>query len=48
MTKRYTTPELDDLFDRYRLAPDSTIFAPLADACRKAGFQGINYGAPPT
>ena len=38
MTKRYTTPELDELFDRYRLAPDSTIFAPLADACRKAGM----------
>jgi len=38
MTKRYTTPELDELFDRYRLAPDSTVFAPLADACRKAGM----------
>ena len=38
MTKQYTTPELDELFDRYRLAPDSTVFAPLADACRKAGM----------
>ncbi len=38
MTQRYTTPELDELFDRYRLAPDSTVFAPLADACRKAGM----------
>jgi tetratricopeptide (TPR) repeat protein len=38
MNKRYTTPELDELFDRYRLSPDSTVFAPLADACRKAGM----------
>ena len=36
--QQYTTPELDELFDRYRLAPDSTVFAPLADACRKAGM----------
>jgi tetratricopeptide (TPR) repeat protein len=38
MKQRYTTPELDELFERYRLAPESTIFAPLADACRKAGM----------
>jgi tetratricopeptide (TPR) repeat protein len=31
-------PELDALFERYRQAPKSHIFAPLADACRKAGM----------
>ncbi len=31
-------PELDDLFERYRAAPGSHVFAPLADACRKAGM----------
>jgi len=31
-------PEIDELFDRYKRAPQSTIFAPLADACRKAGM----------
>jgi len=31
-------PDLDALFDRYREAPDSHVFAPLADACRKAGM----------
>jgi tetratricopeptide (TPR) repeat protein len=30
--------ELDELFERYRLAPKSHVFAPLADACRKAGM----------
>ncbi len=29
--------ELDKLFERYRRAPHSFVFAPLADACRKAG-----------
>lgn len=40
MTQPFETqhPEIDDLFDRYRRAPGSTIFAPLADACRKAGM----------
>jgi tetratricopeptide (TPR) repeat protein len=40
MTQPFKTqhPEIDDLFDRYRRAPQSTIFAPLADACRKAGM----------
>ncbi len=28
---------LDELFERYRLAPESHVFAPLADACRKMG-----------
>ncbi len=28
---------LDDLFEKYRLAPDSYVFVPLADACRKMG-----------
>jgi tetratricopeptide (TPR) repeat protein len=31
-------PELDALFDRYREHPESHVFAPLADACRKAGM----------
>jgi tetratricopeptide (TPR) repeat protein len=31
-------PELDEMFERFRQAPKSTIFAPLADACRKAGM----------
>lgn len=30
--------ELDDLFERYKSAPKSHVFAPLADACRKAGM----------
>lgn len=40
MTERFQTDhrELDDLFDRYRAAPRSHVFAPLADACRKAGM----------
>jgi tetratricopeptide (TPR) repeat protein len=40
MTERYITdnPELDALFERYRQAPRSHVFAPLADACRKAGL----------
>jgi AcrR family transcriptional regulator len=40
MTERFQTDnrELDDLFERYRAAPGSHIFAPLADACRKAGM----------
>jgi tetratricopeptide (TPR) repeat protein len=29
--------ELDELFERYRQAPDSYVFVPLADACRKMG-----------
>ncbi len=29
--------ELDELFERYRQAPDSYAFVPLADACRKMG-----------
>ena len=28
---------LDELFERYRKAPDSYVFVPLADACRKTG-----------
>jgi len=31
-------PELDELFERYRAAPNGHVFAPLADACRKAGM----------
>ena len=31
-------PELDELFERYKAAPKSHVFAPLADACRKAGM----------
>lgn len=31
-------PELDELFERYKAAPKSQLFAPLADACRKAGM----------
>lgn len=31
-------PELESLFDRYRRSPGSYVFAPLADACRKAGM----------
>jgi tetratricopeptide (TPR) repeat protein len=40
MTERFQTDrhELDDLFERYRSAPRSHVFAPLADACRKAGM----------
>jgi tetratricopeptide (TPR) repeat protein len=40
MTQPFQTqnPEIDELFGRYRSAPQSTIFAPLADACRKAGM----------
>lgn len=40
MNERFKTenPELNDLFDRYRRSPDGHIFAPLADACRKAGM----------
>lgn len=30
-------PDLEKLFEKYRLAPDSLVFAPLADACRKLG-----------
>lgn len=30
--------DLDDLFERYRAAPRSHVFAPVADACRKAGM----------
>jgi len=29
--------DLDELFERYRQAPDSYVFVPLADACRKMG-----------
>jgi tetratricopeptide (TPR) repeat protein len=29
--------DLDELFERYRRAPDSYVFVPLADACRKIG-----------
>jgi tetratricopeptide (TPR) repeat protein len=29
--------ELDELFERYRRAPTSYVFVPLADACRKMG-----------
>jgi tetratricopeptide (TPR) repeat protein len=35
---RIEKPELDALFQRYREAPTSHVFAPLADACRKAGM----------
>ncbi|HEX6790287.1 MAG TPA: tetratricopeptide repeat protein [Candidatus Krumholzibacteria bacterium] len=40
MSERFQTDnrELDDLFERYRAAPESHVFAPLADACRKAGM----------
>ena len=40
MTQPFKTqhPEIDELFDRYRRAPQSSVFAPLADACRKAGM----------
>ncbi|UCH84566.1 MAG: tetratricopeptide repeat protein [Candidatus Latescibacterota bacterium] len=30
-------PGLDELFEKYRQAPDSYLFVPLADACRKQG-----------
>ncbi|MBI4720992.1 MAG: tetratricopeptide repeat protein [Chitinivibrionia bacterium] len=33
----YSNPELEKLFKKYEEAPKSHIFAPLADACRKAG-----------
>lgn len=29
--------DLDELFERYRQAPESFVFVPLADACRKMG-----------
>lgn len=29
--------DLDELFERYRQAPESYVFVPLADACRKIG-----------
>ena len=38
--KRTQVPDeraLDDLFEKYRLAPNSYVFVPLADACRKIG-----------
>jgi tetratricopeptide (TPR) repeat protein len=40
MSERFQTKnrELDDLFERYRAAPRGYVFAPLADACRKAGM----------
>jgi tetratricopeptide (TPR) repeat protein len=40
MSERFQTGhrELDDLFERYRVAPKGHVFAPLADACRKAGM----------
>ncbi|HEX5131614.1 MAG TPA: tetratricopeptide repeat protein [Candidatus Krumholzibacteria bacterium] len=40
MTQPFQThrPELDEMFEKYRLAPQSTVFAPLADACRKGGM----------
>lgn len=40
MTEDFVTnnPELDALFERFREAPNSHVFAPLADACRKAGM----------
>lgn len=31
-------PELDAMFERYRQSPQGHVFAPLADACRKAGM----------
>lgn len=37
-TFKTNNPELESLFERYRSAPDSYVFAPLADACRKAGM----------
>lgn len=40
MTDTFKTdnPELEALFERYRRAPQSHVFAPLADGCRKAGM----------
>ena len=40
MSERINTEqkELDDLFERFRVAPKGHVFAPLADACRKAGM----------
>ncbi len=40
MNKKLKTdnPELESLFERYERAPDGHVFAPLADACRKAGM----------
>lgn len=40
MTERFQTDhrELDELFERYRATPKGHVFAPLADACRKAGM----------
>jgi len=35
---RIEKPELEALFQRYQEAPNSHVFAPLADACRKAGL----------
>jgi tetratricopeptide (TPR) repeat protein len=36
-TRDMDTQNLDELFEKYRLAPDSFVFVPLADACRKSG-----------
>ncbi len=33
-------PDLEKLFERYTSSPESYVFAPLADACRKAGRLG--------
>jgi len=40
MTDRFDTdnPELEALFHRFQRAPNTHMFAPLADACRKAGM----------
>jgi tetratricopeptide (TPR) repeat protein len=40
MTEPFSTdnPELEALFERYLKSPGSHAFAPLADACRKAGL----------
>ncbi len=37
-TQPQMTRELEALFDRYRADPGGRVFAPLADACRKAGL----------
>ena len=36
-TRGQDTQNLDELFEKYRQAPDSFVFVPLADACRKTG-----------
>lgn len=36
-TRDKDTQNLDELFEKYRQAPDSFVFVPLADACRKTG-----------